>query len=283
LAALLSAYFDDSQDEKGAELWVVAGYVGYGHQWDHFERLWKSALDRHGVPYFHMTEMNDPKGPFAKWLPPQDHKDDVVAFFKDLVAVIQKCMLFMVSSAVWIKDLERFNHDTGLAIEAYPLAAYTCMMNMAIEYTQLPITAVFDRANQIQSKLDKARVYARSDERVASFFESIATIPLQKSLTVRDVPALQAADFIAWELRKEHHKMRGWKQLSDRPIADRWTQWGDYLEWTRQLTGGDPVLRRSLNALIEKNSRIRGLVWDYQQLLNANEARGGIWSCEGAQ
>jgi hypothetical protein len=276
MVAALSGSFDDSQDGEGKDLWVVAGYVGYASQWDHFERLWKAALDRHEVPYFHMKEMNDPAGPFAKWLPPQDHKDEVIAFFKDLVAAILKCMLFMTSSAVWIRDLERFNQDTGLAIEAYPLAAYTCMMNMAIQYSRLPITAVFDRANQIQSKLDKARAYAKADHRVTIAFDSIAIFPLQEPLTVRDVPALQAADFIAWELRKEHYKMREW-QLSNRPLTDRLTQWWDYLEWTRQLTGSDPVLRRSLNALIENNSRVRGLVWDYQQLEDANKAKGGVW------
>jgi len=48
LVALISGYFDDSQ--AAGDVWVVAGYVGYANQWDHFELLWKEVLQTHGVP-----------------------------------------------------------------------------------------------------------------------------------------------------------------------------------------------------------------------------------------
>jgi len=60
LVALISGYFDDSQ--AAGDVWVVAGYVGYANQWDHFELLWKEVLQIHGVPYFHKREMADPAG-----------------------------------------------------------------------------------------------------------------------------------------------------------------------------------------------------------------------------
>lgn len=142
----------------------------------------------------------------------------------------------------------------------------------------MPITAVFDRADQVKSKLDTARAYAKADQRVVNAFDRIATFPLQKPLTVRDVPAMQAADLIVWELRKEHHKMKEW-QISERPaLMDKVKQWQSYMEWSRARRGSDPILRKSLEALIQDTKRIRGMVWDYQQLTNANEAKGGIWS-----
>src|SRR5260370_41893296 len=112
LLALISGYFDDSR--KDGEILVLAGYVGYVNQWEHFERLWNVALTTHGVPYFHMREMADPNGVFTKWHPPQDHQDEVLAFFKDLVSGIQKCWLHMFGSAVWIKDLDRLNAEKNL-------------------------------------------------------------------------------------------------------------------------------------------------------------------------
>lgn len=276
LVAALNANFDDSQDGDGADIWVIAGYVGYAPQWTHFERLWRAALRRHDVPYFHMTEMNDPRGPFAKWLPHTDHQEEVRSFFVDLADAILKCMLYMVSAVVWLKDVERFNQENGLALEAYPLAAHACIMNMSLQFPGSPITAVFDRADQIQSKLDKARAYSRADKRLVEAFDAIAIFPLQKPLTVRDVPALQAADFIAWELRKEHYKMKEWQLTEREPLTDRPAQWERYIEWSRQKTGSDPILRKSLEALINNNSRIRGFVWDYQQLNDAKQAKGGI-------
>ena len=59
----------------------------------------------------------------------------------------------MVSSAVWISDLNRFNAETGLAIRPYPLAAYACMSQIAIKYGNLPVTAVLLRPARFRSRL----------------------------------------------------------------------------------------------------------------------------------
>ena len=77
MVALITGNFDDSQSV--GDVWTVGGYVGYANQWDYFKSLWKEALQRHGVPYFHMKEMADPDSPFAKWLPPQEHSEEVAA------------------------------------------------------------------------------------------------------------------------------------------------------------------------------------------------------------
>ena len=279
MVALITGNFDDSQST--GDVWTVAGYVGYSNQWDHFERLWAEALDHHGVPYFHMKEMNDPNGVFAKWLPPQDHEPARRAFFKDLVAAIRKSGLYMVSSTVWIKDVERFNLEKGLALEPYPLAAYSCMSLIAMNYDDLPVTAVFDRIEKVESKLAMARSYADSDRHAyPGLCDTIATSWLPKPLTSREVPALQAADLIAWEVRKANFGMRDW-QISERPIGDRSEQFKHYMAYTREKTGEDPILRKSLDALLS-DMPIKAIVWDYQQLTTTNEIRRGIWTPEAA-
>lgn len=278
LVALITANFDDS--EAVGDVWTIAGYVGYANQWDYFDDLWRAALDRHDVPYSHMKEMNDPNGPFAKWLPHKEHQLEVVAFFKDLVAAIQKSALYMVASTVWISDLDRFNKEAGLALEAYPLVAYACTSLIGAKYKNLPVMAVFDRANQVHSKLVTARSYANSDKHLfPGLCDTIETVPLAKPLTCRDVPAMQAADFVAREIRKQAWKMKGW-QLSDRPISNnRYEQYRQFMEWTRQLTGSDPQLRKSLDALLS-GDLIKAVTWDHQQLKDANEVRRGIWFSE---
>jgi hypothetical protein len=278
LVALISAHFDDSQST--GDVWTIAGYAGYKNQWEYFEDLWGRALDRHGVPYFHMKEMAEPKGPFAKWLPPEDHYEEVAAFFKDLVAAVSKPNLYMVSSTVWQRDLEQFNVEKGLAIEAYPLAAHACLAMLGLKYEKQPVTAVFDRADQVTSKLNTARAYLEGDTFVyPGLCDYIASFGLQEPLTARDVPALQAADLIAWEVRKAHFRMKEW-QLSERPNhSDRWAQWQHYIDYTKAATGEAPILRKSLDALI--SGPIKSIVWDYHQLNDTHEVRRGVWSAKG--
>lgn len=89
---------------------------------------------------------------------------------------------------------------------------------------------------------------------------------------------MQAADFIAWEMRKAYLNMKAWHALSDRPMADREAQWNHFLEWTRELTGKDPVLRKSLDALLAQlGINSNSVVWDYAQLVHTHEIKGGIW------
>jgi hypothetical protein len=210
LVALISGYFDDSQST--GDVWVVAGYVGYANQWEHLGRMWDEALRAHDVPYFHKREMADPAGAFAKWLPPEDHQEEVVAFFKDLVGAIRRCGVHIITSAVWVKDLERFNSEKGLILEPYPLAAYSCMSQIALKHGDVPVTAVFDRVEKVDDKLRKARLYADTDRHAyPGLCNLVTSIPLEAGLTSRTVPALQAADLIAWEVRKALFKMKPWQ------------------------------------------------------------------------
>jgi hypothetical protein len=75
------------------------------------------------------------------------------------------------------------------------------MSQIAIKYGNLPVTAVFDRIEKVESKLATARSYADNDRIFPGLCYYVATGTLPKPLTSRDVPALQAADFIAWEVR----------------------------------------------------------------------------------
>jgi hypothetical protein len=282
LVALLGAYFDDSQST--GDVWVVSGYVGYKNQWDYFEGLWRAVMERHGVPYFHMREMADPDGPFKKWLPPEEHEEERAAFFIDMVGAILKSMLRKISAAVWISDLTKFNAEHGTALEPFPLAAYTCLVQIQQQYHDVPATATFDRIEKIDDKLRKARAYADSDPRTysdISFIEHIAACGVPKGVTSREIPALQAADLVAWEFRKALFGMKEWQLSPDRPMTDRHSQWLHYLQWTKEKKGTGPVLRKSLEALIT-NLRTHSVVWDWHQLDSTHKARNGIWTVEAA-
>jgi hypothetical protein len=59
----------------------------------------------------------------------------------------------MISSGVWLPDLARFNAENGLALEAYPLAAYACVGETVQQYGELPAMLMFDRVDIIERTL----------------------------------------------------------------------------------------------------------------------------------
>jgi hypothetical protein len=129
---LAKGWFDDSQ--SSGEVWVLGGYMGNPLHWETFDTYWPMALANAEVPYFHMREMADPRGPFAKWMPHSEHRTEVENFFSDMAKVIMHSNLTGFCGAVRIKDLEHFNKENGLKLEPYPLAAYGCMLLVGKDY-----------------------------------------------------------------------------------------------------------------------------------------------------
>lgn len=280
LVAIVSGYFDDSRTD--GTLWVLGGFAGYINQWEHFEELWRAALDTHGVPYFHMREMADPNGVFKKWHPAENHQDEVIAFFKDLIAAIKKSYLHQFGSAVWVRDLDRFNSEKNCQLKPYSLAAYSCLTRLSQRYPAVPATAIFDRIEKIDSRLATARTYADSDKFVfPGACDHVTSAPLAPGLTAKNVPAMQAADLIVWEARRAYLTIHPWQSLPDRPQPqDRDAQWEDFRRWSRDTHNKEyPIQRRSLEALID-NMPISWTVWDYLQLCTTHDARRGIWKQE---
>ena len=105
----------------------------------------------------------------------------------------------MAASTVWLKDLDRFNRETGAGLDAYPLAAHACLSLIAQNYVghQQPITAVFDKIEKVQSKLKTAHSYLVGKTLAyPGLCDNVASTWLPGSVTSRDVPALQAADLM---------------------------------------------------------------------------------------
>jgi hypothetical protein len=88
---------------------------------------------------------------------------------------------------------------------------------------------------------------------------------------------MQAADFLAWELRKHHIEQNEWWEKDDRPAT--WLErFAHYQNWSTEKFGSKlPPTRKSLDALL-KLSDVQGIVWDYRALCIAHEARRGVWA-----
>jgi len=223
-----------------------------------------------------MREMADPQGVYAKWHPPQDHKSEVAAFMADLAGVIKDSRIVGVLSIVRLKDLERFNRERNLQLEPYPLGAYGCMIAACQAHPGVTTELIFDHCEKVGSKLATARSYAETDQHWRDELEDVVVTPLTKKLTFRNVQAMQAADFVAWEFRKHHQKTESGLDLVQ-DILDREAAWNRHEQWILDQFGSlESSTRRSAQALI-KDTEFYPLIWDYRGLNEAHEARGGVW------
>ncbi|MGA2493084.1 MAG: hypothetical protein ABSF67_09055 [Roseiarcus sp.] len=275
--AVLKGYADDSRTGTGDKIWVIAGYVGADHKWEAFEEKWPKLLAKHGVPYFHMRELGRPNGVYKKWHPLKEHYAEMAAFYDDMTSIIGECWLTGFFSIVRLDDLERFNAETGLGLEPYPLAAYGCILMIANEYGDLTSEVFFDRVEKAHSKLAKATKYAESDCYHGAALKNVGLFPLQKGGTFRQLKPLQAADFLAWELQRNHLNADEWHSMPGRSRNED-ERWEEFKLWARKKFGTDePRGRKSLLALMERAAPPLGIIWDYDQIRKANDLRGGVW------
>jgi hypothetical protein len=272
IMAVLKGYFDDSQ--ATGQIWAIAGYLGDDHQWAEYETLWPMALAMHDVPYFHRREMSEPNGPFKKWYPAPEHEAELAAFQGDLAKVIGQSGLRAFGSIVRIKDLNRFNVESGARLDPYSLAAYGCMLVIGKDFRGHPVELIFDHVEKVESKLAKARAYADADYYWGQdgVFEKVIPIGLPKKVTFKEVAAIQAADFWAWEWRKHQLKIDEWHEIEEKLPAVH-QRWAHMHGWFRTKP---VIMRKSARALLEKSS-FNGIIWDYQQMRDAHQARDGVW------
>jgi hypothetical protein len=270
MAILIKGWKDDSRDKLA---WAVAGFVGFIDQWDDFEQSWQLLLDTHEVPYLHMREFADAGGPYAKWYPPQEHREELAAFFADVAKVIGRCGIQGFGAITRLSALERFNAERGLNLQAYPLAVYGSLISLYQRHPREPVELVFDHVEKVLNKLATAKEYADSDQHYAGDFDRVQLIPLNKCWTFREVRPLQAADFLVWEYRKNHVQREGWWAQEGKP--DDWdARWADFEAWMERE---NPRTRKSILALLERTA-FTGFVWDYDRLCEADQKRGGRWA-----
>src|ERR1700733_6364961 len=79
----------------------------------------------------------------AKWHPHAEHRDELASFFSDLCLVIGFCQLSGFHITVREKDLAQFNVDHGTELDAYSLAAWALLLQVARTYPGEDVVAMF--------------------------------------------------------------------------------------------------------------------------------------------
>jgi hypothetical protein len=212
-------YFDESGKEDDPYLadsgCAVAGYVTTAYSWLEIESEWQAVLARpeFKVDYLHMKEFahSVPGSPFESW---RDDAGRRAAFLSALGDVIRKSDLFGVGAVIRLSDLRRFNAEEGLSLNAYSLGIYACLIELSQKYPSQTVKTIWDRgvANQ-ELLIARAREYAATDKYYPGCGNGVQITPLRGVVegteppvdrSSRNVPALQIADFAAYELLKSH-------------------------------------------------------------------------------
>jgi hypothetical protein len=205
--AVLKAYVDDSGDEgPGDAALSMAGYVATVEAWARFEQAWIRVLDDFEASYLHMKELKERYGAFEAW-PESKEKD--ADFLAKLTAVIGNAGLGAFGAVVVLDDLNKFNDEHDLSFDAKALAIYASMMELRKVQPKECVEVILDRMNQGHAAIAKAEEYAPSEE-----LKDISFLPLPKkgAYGAKDMAPLQAADLLAWEIRKEYELKKEWYQ-----------------------------------------------------------------------
>ena len=285
----LKGYFDESGKEDDPQFSdsaiSVAGYVTTVDSWRDIEARWKAVLDRpeFSVPYLHMKEFAHfkPGSPFESWKGDEPRRAE---FISALARVIRQSDLVGAGSIVRVPDLAKFNNDNGLKLEAYPFAVYGSLIEMSRRYPNDVIETVWDKVDRHASQMALAREYADSDASNPGCGAKIELTPLEKARSSKDIPALQIADFLAYELLKAHRDRNDWFLTEEPNVAP--VMWGaSQYDWLAKNGREWPGNRKSYLSLFGGNLMgpeaprpIDGRTWTYRSLTHCHHLRNGIWS-----
>jgi hypothetical protein len=209
LIAVLQCFVDDSgSDPQPDSVFVLAGYVMEEASWEDFADKWDAELDRRpAIPYCRMSAAEEGSGPFLGIDEPF-RKMKV----RDLANVVrQSCPTPLAIRMMWrdYAEVVKGNVDPRLdnpyAFLFFKILAMNLHLqklgNQVTDFGFKPVNFVFD--DQGPAGLKCLDWYGALKERVAEPERTvIANTPDFRD--DRDVTPLQAADMLAWHIRRGH-------------------------------------------------------------------------------
>lgn len=205
---MLQCFIDDSGNSPDGGLFVLAGYIMNEKRWEDFTERWYAQLQRDfPIDYCRMSDAESGEGPFAGM--DRIHRNRKV---KDLALVIHECnpvpFVCQMEWKDWIEIAEG-NLPPGFDVP-YAVLFYQMMKSVADfqvksdelgSFGYLPVDFIFDEQGAAESKCLKW--YHPLKDKVAEPHKTMmSNTPQFKD--DRQVMPLQAADMLAWHLRREY-------------------------------------------------------------------------------
>lgn len=227
--ALLKAYFDESGTHAGSPIVLIAGLIAPIETWIDIEREWNENLATSRVPYFHAYECDAGVGAFA----------NTERVFRDalrigLAKVIAKYSPEPVIAGIEKEDWERLQPIVARSAlrESYGHPCAWCF-----EYCmQQVVTWSYEQADGepvaiILASQDEYKTLA-NDIYAAHLVSPAHDYPLAFA-AAKLTPAIQAADFVAYEAYKNFVRQKNNPNAPYRPQfeillnAGKGTRWAE--------------------------------------------------------
>lgn len=209
LAVLIRAYFDESDDGvHGRGLLVVAGYVFLPSQMRKLEPLWRKMLVKYDIPYFHMSECNACDGIFAK---SSDEECDLCA--RDAIKIARECTSHGVAYVMWQDEYREIFEDAGFDCDAYSFLLWTALIHVSkwrdANRPKSGLSLLFEDGYKTKSRANELLQIMSQDPRYKQDMRVTSHSFFNKDCSYHG----QAADLLAWQVRKANSN-----QLAGKPI-----------------------------------------------------------------
>jgi len=275
MVAVIRGYFDNSGDANDPQhnVLTLGGYLANEGQWAKFEREWKANLDDFGLPYLHMKEFAHNLTPFERFKTDEPERQ---RFLSKCISIIGGFHPKAICHSIRIADLKRFNGDFGQKIDAFSFCLYIVFVDLHQSYGKNNrVELLIDKIDKPHNKIEKAEAYSRTDSFYDDPASTIDTRPLKDSDSFKNILPIQAADFLAWELRKSCENIDEWYRTRKASLpADEWLN--DLGRWNLARHGVLFKERKSLLALAEA-APSEGVELDYDTLVLANKFHPNGW------
>lgn len=229
LMAILKAYGDESgkSNDPQIDCIAMATVIGTSEQWSDFNERWDLMLKTHDIPYLHMKDIvatKDAKDPLSSKLA------DPVALdllMQDASYCIIRAGLQCFANAVWLNDLRNVSDAFGLEIkDPYSFTLYVNVVMLGTwtlnHFSSDPsFQLILDRIERGYRKADLAHQLYQTDSYMAwRGWPLVTPMSPNEKAGSREMNELQAADLVAWSLRRNLKLMEEWLRTMKETVPE---------------------------------------------------------------
>ncbi len=217
--AMLTIFLDDSGTDGKGDICVLAGYIATVERWKAFSDAWDAELQAEPkITHLKMSDANGRHGQFRGW-------DDTVRDRKleRLIEIINRHVLGGIASLVGHKAYrsaakgylpETVDHPYWLCFNQI---IHKTLEHYGQDYPNEKINFVFDTQGKgFERRAGFMTDYARQLYEASPRGDQFGMLSFASD---RDMLPLQAADLLAWHIRR-HSESRINQKVEDRPLVD---------------------------------------------------------------
>lgn len=221
---VLRAYFDESGQSHDSAFVCFGGCVASVESWTEFEKEWQQTLNTFGISCFHMTDFESHRGLFRGWEKKRKKHKQLIA---NLIDIMQSHTELYIGAS---ENVAEYNLMKEPKDDPYFNCLMVCLDSASSYVSRLGVDEKVEMifADHPQHSNRVRRLYPQVRD-VGGMYKKLA---FDGYGSPSEILPLQAADIVAFEVRKEcERKSRGYKRPQRWPLQQlimKKFSWGGY-------------------------------------------------------